>query len=242
MSILDYEKLNKEKRNIPDKFEPLRLRIHRAISWGKRAEQETNDIDARFIFFWIGFNSLYSKEPELDDGKGDSTHSKKSQSGDNKQTPIDTFDELQEYLNVLVPLNSKLIHETFWKGTVFQAGVSLMEDEYLYKSFWKAKTAGDKHERWRKGMESDKRKFIQARSLSEIQRKKIPEIFTSTIFRRLCVLRNQVIHGSATHKSNLNRKALRRGVRVLEKSLPVFIGLMIENQDKCWGIPRYLPK
>lgn len=232
MSILDYERLNKEKRKIPDKFEPLRLRIHRAISWGKRAEQEIEDeytdIDARFIFLWIGLNSLYSKEPKRDDSK--------------QTLPTDTFDELEEYLNVLVPLNSRLIHETFWKGTVFQAGVSLMEDEYLYKSFWKAQVEGDKHEEWRRGLELDKKKFVEARFLSEMQRKKIPKIFTNTIFRRLCILRNQVIHGSATHKSKHNRKALRRGVKVLEKSLPVFIDLMIENQDKCWGTPRFLPK
>ena len=227
MSALDYERLNSKKRKIPNEFEPLRLRIHRAISWGKRAAQESGDIDACFIFLWIGLNSLYSKESKPDDSE---------------QTSTDTFDELREYLNVLVPLNSRLIHETFWKGAVFQAGVSLMEDEYLYKSFWKAKTAGVPHEGWRRRLEADKRKFIQAQFLSEMQRKRIPEIFTNTIFRRLCILRNQVIHGSATHKSKHNRKALRRGIRVLEKALPVFIELMIENQDKCWGTPRYLPK
>ena len=39
-----------------------RIRIHRAISWLKRAEGEPKDQDARFIFLWIAFNSAYAQE------------------------------------------------------------------------------------------------------------------------------------------------------------------------------------
>ena len=36
------------------------MRTHRALSWLNRAEQESEDLDARFIFLWIAFNSAYS--------------------------------------------------------------------------------------------------------------------------------------------------------------------------------------
>ena len=41
--------------------EALRLRIHRALSWLLRSEQE-NDPDARFIFQWIALNAAYARE------------------------------------------------------------------------------------------------------------------------------------------------------------------------------------
>lgn len=47
--------------------EPARVRLHRATRWLARAEQETGDDDARFIFLWISFNAAYAQElgPDL---------------------------------------------------------------------------------------------------------------------------------------------------------------------------------
>ena len=39
-----------------------RVRIHRALSWLRRAEQENGDPDARFIFLWIAFNASYAHD------------------------------------------------------------------------------------------------------------------------------------------------------------------------------------
>ena len=216
MNTADYERLNREKRKIADKFEkPLRLRVHRAISWGRRAQQAADDVDARFIFLWIGFNSLYSIDLEAGDKKA--------------------LNEIRNYLKGLVPLNPDLIHSLFWKGAVFNAGISLMEDEYLYKPFWRSQDG------WRAGWDAERTEFIGAESPSEMQKAKIPEILAKTIFDRLYVLRNQVMHGSATHESQYNRTALYHGVKVLERTLPVFIELMIKKPSDKWGAPHYLP-
>ncbi|MFD1042455.1 HEPN domain-containing protein [Pseudoxanthomonas kaohsiungensis] len=40
----------------------LATRIHRSISWLARAEAETDDPDARFLFLWIGLNAAYAQE------------------------------------------------------------------------------------------------------------------------------------------------------------------------------------
>ena len=44
--------------------ETMGLRVHRAISWIGRAEAADDD-DARFLFLWIGFNSAYADEEEI---------------------------------------------------------------------------------------------------------------------------------------------------------------------------------
>ena len=38
---------------------PFTLRIHRALSWLKRAEAAGEDDDVAFICLWIGFNAAY---------------------------------------------------------------------------------------------------------------------------------------------------------------------------------------
>ena len=40
--------------------EDFAIRIHRSLSWLKRSEVEIEDMDAKFIFLWISFNSIYS--------------------------------------------------------------------------------------------------------------------------------------------------------------------------------------
>ena len=51
-----------------DEDDNLGLRVHRAISWIERAEQEADDTDAAFVFNWIAFNSAYAKDiPDVQD-------------------------------------------------------------------------------------------------------------------------------------------------------------------------------
>lgn len=57
----------KLKDALDDHSEPSRIRIHRAISWLARAEAETDDHDARFIFLWVAFNAACAREFELED-------------------------------------------------------------------------------------------------------------------------------------------------------------------------------
>jgi hypothetical protein len=53
--------LKTKQRTVRDNFsENLGLRVHRAISWIKKAESE-NDPDGRFIFLWIAFNACYAE-------------------------------------------------------------------------------------------------------------------------------------------------------------------------------------
>jgi hypothetical protein len=53
------------------------------------------------------------------------------------------------------------------------------------------------------------------------------------------VLRNQLIHGSATWNSKVNRSQVKDGAAVLGVLLPVFINIMMDNPDHDWGKPYY---
>ena len=54
--------LKNKQRELRSGFaEPLTLRVHRALSWLLRAEDEDDDQDVRFILLWIGFNIVWQR-------------------------------------------------------------------------------------------------------------------------------------------------------------------------------------
>ena len=61
----------------------------------------------------------------------------------------------------------------------------------------------------------------------------------STLFDRLYVLRNQLVHGGATWSSSVNRDQVRDGTKVLGWLVPVMIDVMMDNPDRDWGKPFY---
>jgi hypothetical protein len=63
MDKLDYTALKLRHRDERAGYpQTLSLRIHRALSWLQRAEQEDDDPDAQFIFLWIAFNAAYAQD------------------------------------------------------------------------------------------------------------------------------------------------------------------------------------
>src|SRR3546814_5534148 len=67
-SPLHHENLKAKQRELRGNFpEPLTLRVHRALSWLRRAEAEQTDEAVRFILLWIGFNAAYAGDVERSD-------------------------------------------------------------------------------------------------------------------------------------------------------------------------------
>ena len=60
-----------------------------------------------------------------------------------------------------------------------------------------------------------------------------------TLFDRLYVLRNQLVHGGATWNGTVNRSQVIDGAAVLANLVPVFIDIMMDNPDHDWGKPFY---
>ncbi len=62
----------------------------------------------------------------------------------------------------------------------------------------------------------------------------------SILFGRLYVLRNQIMHDSATWNSSVSRDQVRDGASVLASLLPVFIDIMMDNPQYPWSDTQYL--
>tara|TARA_R100000322_G_scaffold160184_1_gene121506 strand:- start:345 stop:851 length:507 start_codon:yes stop_codon:yes gene_type:complete len=94
----------------------LLLRVHRALSWLDRAEQD-DDPDSRFIFPWIALNAAYATEID------DRVHL-------NKQA---TFSGFLEKLCALD--GEKRVDELLWK--VYPSAIRVMLDQlYVFCCFW----------------------------------------------------------------------------------------------------------
>ncbi|WP_051428748.1 MULTISPECIES: HEPN domain-containing protein [unclassified Alcanivorax] len=94
--------------------EDLSLRVHRALSWLDRAEQES-DPDSRFIFLWIAFNAAYASE--IDDRQGLSEQA--------------TFNAFLEKLHSLD--NSQRLKKLVWK--VYSGAISaLLDNPYVVRA------------------------------------------------------------------------------------------------------------
>ena len=70
MQALNASALKARHRDIRESQEAdASIRLHRAISWLSRSEQETGDHDARFIFQWVALNAAYAREFGRDEGE-----------------------------------------------------------------------------------------------------------------------------------------------------------------------------
>ena len=187
-------------------------RLHRAISWLRCAEDhnETDD-DLSFIALWIAFDSCFS----VDDSRLDHSFRRDFVAFADKLARLD---------------DERRIHNCLWGN--FPAFVRLLiENKYVFAPFWLSVRAED--EEWRRPFEASRRRAIRALENGEVA------ILLSIIMDRLYVLRNQLVHGGATHRSQVNRDQVRDGKRMLLELVPIFIEIMF-NQDEDWG-PIYYP-
>ena len=204
--------LKQKFQNIRDQFnESMRLRIHRAISWLEPADN-FDEIDAKFLFLWISFNAMYAEinfEREPE---------YKIQKG--------YFEKLVEFDS-----HSKIYHAV-WNQ--FSGPIRLLLDnKYVFHAFWDFQNGVEDSADWEERFKLSKRQINRAMGTKDTVK------ILTTLFSRLYVLRNQLIHGAATWNSSTNRTQLKDGVAILTYLLPVFIDIMMENYDQNWGKPLY---
>jgi hypothetical protein len=212
---LTYSALKARQREIRHTFsESLALRTHRSLSWLDRAERETGDTDAKFIFLWIAFNAAYAHE--IPDKAG--------------------FSERRLYLlffRKLVELDrEKLVYKLLWEN--FSGPIRLLiENEFVFRPYWEYRNGRYSEEEWLELF--GRSKASAKRALARMNSEKVMAI----AFDRLYVLRNQILHGGATWNSSVNRRQVNDGARFLERVVPLLVHLMMENPDATWGEPTY---
>jgi len=116
--------------------ESFSIRIHRSLSWLKRAEQEDTDIDAKFIFIWISLNSAYSIHLDAYKNHGD--------------------EELRsEFFLTLLKNGQDKIHEIIYER-FSQEVRSILNNEFILTSFWADK------DNWEVKLKNEKREVQEA--------------------------------------------------------------------------------
>ena len=194
----------------------LGLRVHRALSWLDRAEQECDrgDRDGEFVFLWIAFNAAYAGEQPDSEPSGE------------RSAYIDFFQSL-------VSVDSgRVIHDALWKR--FSGPIrSLLDNRYIYGPFWRARNNPELAGDWEKRFDASRRAAHTALARSDVR------TLLEIVFDRLYVLRNQIVHGGATWSSSVNRAQITDGANIMGFLVPTFIDLMMDNPELDWGQPYY---
>lgn len=209
-----YVKLKTRHRNEREHYsQALSTRVHRSLSWLKKAEQCEDD-DSKFTFLWIAFNSAYAQDFE-----------QKANYGERGL--------YQEFLCRLVELDSDdFLAEIVWKN--YSGSIrSVLDNEFILESYWHYHSGRISEDQWKKAR--SKAKVAANTALGHNNTASV----LSIVFSRLYTLRNQIIHGGATYDSSANRQQLRDCTMLLEQVLPTIIKIMMDSSKELWGDPVY---
>lgn len=192
----------------------LSLRVHRALSWLQRAEQEPDDGDSRFLFLWIAFNAAYAREFN---GRRGFTERRL----------------LIRYLGDLIRIDDRnLIYDAVWSSYPDSIRIFL-DNEFVFQPFWDFQAGRLEESDWQRQFSRSKSAVNKA--LGRQRTRKVLAI----LFDRLYTLRNQIVHGGSTWNSGVNRGQVNEGARILGLFVPLMIFLMMYRPDQDWGEPCY---
>lgn len=211
---MDHQALKTRHRQERESHHPnLTLRVHRALSWLNRAEQ-TDDIDGRFIFLWIAFNSAYATDID-------------------EEFRLSEQATFKAFLEKLCALDkSNLIENLVWSE--FSGSIRvLLNNPYVFQSFWDYQNGKISEPLWTERFAKGRKTAQQALA------NRNTAAVLGVLFNRIYTLRNQIMHGGATWNSSVNRDQLRDCASVLGKLVPVIILLMLDNPDTLWGDACY---
>ena len=227
-----------EKKKFKEKQSFL-MRIRRANSWldiaqqMEKDEKETDkDLAPQCIFLWIAFNALYGRDPHRF-LSGQPRRGNEWIEGD-RQSEKKEFENYFQYL-----LNSGNAEYRIYKiitGNLSKNIISLSKNKFVKENFWNSHHDIFKKIRWR--MDPCLPKISQENTKKTLV----------LVFRRLYVLRNQLMHGASTWDGRLNMEQLVDGAEIMHCLVPVFIEIMLETPEdewKKWGrvwFPRVAEK
>lgn len=217
--------------------ENLEIRLQRAASWIKLAEDLERAIDKRnevlgptllprwarehelFVFYWIAFNALYGAEGEKEGLKLEGFFRKVEAMAECEEAEgVSTFKEAIQYC-----LND---------------GTTVIRDKFLDEDYWR-------------NLKPEREVVEECLARCEKAKKAVARgschFFLSAVFDHLRVLRNQIMHGSASHGSNSKgyKDSVLPGLQTLRILVPAFFYLTKQHGDSSelkWDkvpFPRY---
>ena len=211
-------------------------RLFRAIQWTKHGLEANSMVD-RIILLWIAFNALYGQEE----------HQERRVIRASLLPPFADFLERVAKCGVADVAAAMRECES--------ACVEIIKCQYVYQQYWNAMSSGAE---WRKKFDERNYKTI----------KRIGEGKASgallEVFRRVSVLRNQLLHGGAAFFGDdvygnwenvrdakrqredeshpFNGTQIRAGDEILQALTPAFVSVVLNNHDKDWGNLSYPPQ
>ena len=143
------------------------IRLHRAISWLKAAEENDDCQDLQIISYWISLNSCYAISGDVDCSAESS--------------------KLAEFFEKIVEVDKRgTIYELFW--TEFSGMIRvLLNNQYIYKRYCL----------YQRGQVSDWKEEFERDNLHAVRLLQTPDRSVELIelvMRRLYQMRNQLIH------------------------------------------------
>ena len=212
------EALTEKRRRLASEFgNNVWLRIYRAVSWVARAESESAkepaDSDTAFIFLWIAFNAAYA----VDDPYAD---------------PVSTPLRFKAFIQKAADADKRgaIRNYVFSNEEMIDA---IVDNRYLFNPFWEYQNEIPGSEDWQS------RLAAESRNVRRYFREGATVDILATLFPRLYVLRNQLVHGAATWNSVVNRVQVENAAGIMGFMVPVFIDLMMDNPEAFSGRPYY---
>src|SRR6266571_2842092 len=182
------------------------LRCDRAQSWIKRAGA-TVDVDAKFVFLCVSFDSLFGQAKYL---------------GRKSDLSVFLATAIQADEDASLPAAMMLVRAE---------ALVLTRLKYLYPKYWTDGLSVGLQEEITRNANRVNQKWGVGR----------PQDCLQMLYRRLYVLRNQVMHGAAKAGSRINRDSLESAVPVLSATVPVFREIVSKHPDDDWGAVPYRP-
>jgi len=216
MDVLRFEQLKQQHRAERERYSHnLSLRVHRALSWLRKAEEMEDCLDSQFIFLWIAFNAAYATE--ITDRQ------------------IGEQQAFNQFIGKLCERDEKADNyfaDFLWLQYPGPIRV-LLANEFAFRDFWHFQAGLITAAQWKESF-----KKAEARALGALSRKET-SVVLAIVFSRLYVLRNQLIHGGATYGSSVNRQQLKDATAILRHVVPYIIKLMMDNPNELWGEAAY---
>ena len=199
------------REGLPDE---MRLRVRRSLSWLERAEMEADDHDAAFIFYWIAFNAAYAEDRP------------------------DAYEESERaarnrfFARILRLDTNKPVDFAVWErlsGSIRR----ILNNRYVFQPFWRHHNQVPGYEDWADS-------FARSREATDdaLASGNTNAVLTS-LFDRLYVLRNQLLHGGAIWNGSVNRRQVSDGATIMAFLVPLLLNLMMDHPEVTWGAPYY---
>ena len=194
--------------------------MQRAFRWLERSEQ-ADTTEGKFISLWIAFNAAYGAEVN-DTLENQPTENLKIR---NFLREILKRDAHKEIEHILLEKHNGAVRV-------------LLEDQFVFKLFWRWVRDPSRAYNWRKRYESNGDRIKNALEKRNVQ------AVCGEVFRRLYELRNQVFHGGVNFAEGWVQTLLRDGTRIIAEIMPVVLDIMKADIDanpssEVWGQVAY---